>query len=94
MNELRSGAIAAAQALLGETDLLVAGPYLAGRPPSHPLLSSDNQKLVFLSPRYRSRPLTRRRTCAFHIRTDGTIHCSGFPQHPLTDRGWHRGAAQ
>lgn len=44
-----------ARKLLGELDLLIDGPYLPSRRTPAPLLwrGSDNQRVIFLSPRYR-----------------------------------------
>ena len=42
-----------ARRLLGAADLLIAGPYLADRPGSFPLLASANQRMVALTERGR-----------------------------------------
>jgi len=69
------------KSLLEVTDLLVAGPYDSHRSSPHPLLSSLNQELVFLSPEFEGRvestpttPLTE-----FVIRSGGAITITGFP---------------
>jgi anaerobic ribonucleoside-triphosphate reductase activating protein len=42
---------AGARRLLACSDILVAGPYLADHPPTHPLTGSGNQQVHFLSAR-------------------------------------------
>jgi anaerobic ribonucleoside-triphosphate reductase activating protein len=54
LEDLRREGDAARLALLAETDLLADGPFDSGqRGSSHPWLGSKNQRLHFLSPRYR-----------------------------------------
>ena len=68
------------QALLDQTDLLVAGPYEKDKPQQHSLLASANQTLHFLTDRYRdSIPSHTPRRAEFHIAPDGTIRKTGFP---------------
>lgn len=43
----------AARSLLAHSDILVAGPYLASHPPTHPLAGSGNQSVHYLSERGR-----------------------------------------
>ena len=67
------------QRLLDAADLLVAGLYRQDLAQNHPLLSSRNQELVFLTERYRgvdSGPA--RRQAEIHINSDGTVAVTGF----------------
>ena len=66
------------RALLAATDLIVAGAYERERPGTHPLLSSANQRLVFLTDRYRHHDFGRRRRLEFRIAADGTVRASGL----------------
>ncbi len=70
------------QRLLAVADLLVAGPYIETRASSeHPLLSSANQELVFLTERYRDYDFgVPRKQTEFRIKPDGTTDVSGFPR--------------
>lgn len=64
--------------LLAAADLLVAGPYERDRPGAHPLASSANQELVFLTERYRGVDFGRRRS-EYRIGTSGAVTVTGFP---------------
>lgn len=64
--------------LLGAADLLVAGPFRREAPTRHPLLSSANQELVYLTDRYRGVDLTARRS-EFRIGAGGSVTVTGFP---------------
>jgi hypothetical protein len=80
------------RALLAAADLLVAGPYERDHPPihlsnnppihsppPHPLLASANQRLIFLTDRYRTHDFGQQRRVEFRIAPDGTMRVSGFP---------------
>jgi anaerobic ribonucleoside-triphosphate reductase activating protein len=77
-------------ALLAVTDLLVAGPYIAGPGGSQGLTGSGNQQVIPLGTRLRS----FRETCTgqerglteFSIDVEGTITTSGFPEPALVRR--------
>lgn len=55
IDELRSGKIHYAEALLNETDLLLDGPYRRDLPTNRSWRGSENQQLISLSDRYRKR---------------------------------------
>ncbi len=78
--DLRQSGDFAHRALLDAADLLLAGPYERDRPSSHPLLSSANQELVFLTDRYRTHDFgPPRRRIDLHIAADGETTITGFP---------------
>ena len=66
------------RALLAATDLIVAGAYERERPGTHPLLSSANQRLVFLTDRYRHHDFGCKRRIELRIAADGTVRASGL----------------
>jgi anaerobic ribonucleoside-triphosphate reductase activating protein len=75
-------------ALLAVTDLLIAGPFVAGLTCSESLAGSGNQQVIPLGTRLRS----YQENCPgeypggmteFSIDTDGTITTSGFPDQAL-----------
>ena len=82
--ELEASQDAGHRALLAVCDLVVAGPYEREHPGTHALLASANQRLVFLSDRYRAHDFGQKRRVEFRIATDGTVRTTGFPsvQHP------------
>jgi len=53
LEQLQAGQVPYAENLLGETDLLVDGPYLRDLPSNRPWRGSENQRLIALSDRYR-----------------------------------------
>ncbi len=68
--------------LVKSTDLLVAGPYRSGLPCRHPLLSSQNQELVYLSDEFRGR-ITEAvfpPVLEYSVRPGGVITGTGFPE--------------
>jgi anaerobic ribonucleoside-triphosphate reductase activating protein len=68
--------------LLAHTDLLIAGPFLAGsRSITRPWVGSDNQQVRLLSPRYHGHPeLQVRRGQSVHVQVqDGELRVSGWP---------------
>lgn len=72
------------QALLAVTDLLIAGPYEAGKPSPHPLLSSANQELISLTARYRDYDFgPPRRRVEYRI-AGSVVTTTGFPRRTLT----------
>jgi anaerobic ribonucleoside-triphosphate reductase activating protein len=77
--DLQHSADPGERALLEAADLLVAGPYERDQPGTHPLLSSANQRLVFLTDRYRGHDFGRRRRMEYRIAPDGTVRATGFP---------------
>ena len=79
-NDLEASTDPGWQALMANSDLLVAGPYVWEEPGTHPLLSSANQRLVFLTPRYRNlenQPASRR--VELRISAAGVTRMTGFP---------------
>jgi anaerobic ribonucleoside-triphosphate reductase activating protein len=82
--ELRTGREPGWSALLAACDLLVAGPYVRGRPGRHPLLASANQELVLLTERYRGvERMPGRRRVELRIGEDGQTRVTGFPSADL-----------
>ena len=81
--DLEQGRDLGQRALLAAADLLVACPYQRDRPGTHPLLSSANQRLIFLTHRYRGYDFGRNRRLEIRIAPDGTLRTTGFPP-PLT----------
>jgi anaerobic ribonucleoside-triphosphate reductase activating protein len=71
-----------AAALLAHTDLLIAGPFVAGSlSVARPWVGSDNQRVHLLSPRYEGHPeLAARRGQSVHVQVqDGELRVSGWP---------------
>jgi anaerobic ribonucleoside-triphosphate reductase activating protein len=86
--ELGTGTDPEWPALLAVTDLLIAGPYVAGLTRSQGLAGSGNQQVIPLGTRIRPDP----ENCPgeypagmteFSIDTNGTITTSGFPEQAL-----------
>ena len=80
--ELRIGRQGPYEDLLRHVDLIVAGAYREDLPGGeHPLLSSANQSIIFLTDRYRDYDFgSPRRRTEFRIKPDGTTQRSGFPR--------------
>ena len=77
MDELRSDA---SRSLLGVTDVLVAGRYIAARRTTNlPLRGSTNQRIHLLTDRYQESMLTESTICEVHIQSEGTLVLTGFP---------------
>lgn len=75
--ELRSSA---ARALLAEIDVLVSGRFvLAERDVHLALRGSRNQKLHFLTGRYRETDIMTENKIELHLERDGRILLTGFP---------------
>src|SRR5262245_42859310 len=53
IEQLARGGTAAQQELLGRLDILIDGPYIAARHTDKRWRGSDNQRVLFLSPRHR-----------------------------------------
>ena len=73
-------------ALLGETDLLVDGPFVNSQiDRSRPWLGSMNQEFVFLSDRYRDVDVSADVSDGIEIRISesGDISVNGWAEHPL-----------
>jgi anaerobic ribonucleoside-triphosphate reductase activating protein len=71
-------------ALLGATDLLIAGPYRPDLPSSHPLLASANQEIVHLSGLLKGRDDESGQAAGiveYTISAEGIITATGFPDH-------------
>ena len=75
---LRANRNPGVQRLLAAADLIAAGPYRHELAQSHPLLSSSNQELVYVTERYRGADLGLRRS-EFRIGADGVVSATGFP---------------
>lgn len=74
------------QALMATADLLIAGPYHREQPGNHPLLASANQRLVFVTDRYRRHAFGQGRRTELRIGKDGAVRTIGFPNQELLTR--------
>ncbi len=80
--ELRRRQRASWQALVGVTDLLIAGPYRPDLRCSHPLRASANQDMVHLTDRLKGREAESgpaAGTIEYSISAEGVITTTGFP---------------
>ena len=82
--QLAEGDDPAWPALLAVTDLLIAGPYIAGLGKPDPLKGSSNQQAIPLGtkiavPRGAAHGTRERSTTEFTIALDGSITATGFP---------------
>jgi anaerobic ribonucleoside-triphosphate reductase activating protein len=82
--QLAEGDDPAWPALIAATDLLVAGPYIAGLARPDLLKGSSNQQAIFLGTKIpvsqeTAHPDPARRRTDFTIAPDGTITTTGFP---------------
>lgn len=82
--QLAEGDDPAWPALIAATDLLVAGPYIAGLARPDLLKGSSNQQAIFLGTKIpvsqeTAHPDPARRRTEFTIAPDGTITTTGFP---------------
>jgi anaerobic ribonucleoside-triphosphate reductase activating protein len=81
--ELLSGSVPFAEALLRASDLLMDGPYRRELPTRRPWRGSDNQRLIALSSRYANevdawnRPVGQ--DFEIRVRADGTLEVLGIP---------------
>ena len=74
-----------ARTLLAHTDLLVAGRYVEDeREEGLPLRGSRNQRLHFLSDRYKPMDVLGTPHAEIHLGLDGSITVTGFPSSMLT----------
>lgn len=72
------------KALLEHADMVIAGPYEQGKPAPHPLLSSANQEILYLTDRYRgcaAGPGGKR--VEFRISLTGDTVLTGLPRSSL-----------
>lgn len=65
-------------AILDQTDLLIAGPYDQGSPSTAALLASANQRIYFLSERYRLSDLASVARSEIILHRDGSLTISGI----------------
>lgn len=83
---------AAHRALLGVTDVLVAGRYVESqRTAELPWRGSANQRVHFLTDRYTPGDMVGAPEVEFHLGADGGLTVTGFPTDPAlvgTDGGW------
>ena len=83
LEELRASDLHGAADLLAVTDLLVDGPYLRDRASARRRwIGSDNQRMHFLSDRYRDHPdILQDHAQSVHlsISPDGDVQVSGWP---------------
>jgi anaerobic ribonucleoside-triphosphate reductase activating protein len=74
------------QALLAETDAIIAGPYRRELPSRQPLLGSANQRIICLTDRYREEDFTTvgpGHRMEFRIAPGGAVTVTGFPSQAL-----------
>jgi anaerobic ribonucleoside-triphosphate reductase activating protein len=93
LEDLRSGSIPWASDLLAATDILVDGPYRKDLPDaSRRWIGSTNQRIHFLTDRYRADDEAWTKRDTLEIRWDGNeLSVNGFPA--LSAKGlWRRGA--
>jgi anaerobic ribonucleoside-triphosphate reductase activating protein len=82
LQQLQASSEPGASSLLGATDLLIDGPYLHSRRSTRRRwVGSDNQRVHFLTERYRRHPdLSDRHVQSVHISlTGGDLVVSGWP---------------
>jgi len=89
--QLAEGDDPAWPALLAVTDLLIAGPYVAGLAKPDPLKGSSNQQVIALGLKVpvssgSAPPYMVRSRTEFTITPDGTITATGFPAPVLIGR--------
>jgi anaerobic ribonucleoside-triphosphate reductase activating protein len=89
--QLAAGDDPAWPSLLAVTDLLIAGPYIAGLAGADPLKGSSNQQLIPLGTKVlvlqgTGHPHHERGRTEFTITPDGTITTTGFPAPALIDQ--------
>ncbi len=73
------------RSLLHVTDLLIAGPYIAGETSNHPLLASSNQSMEFLSDRLKGRlnPNQSYQEIELIFDPGNDVKMTGFPDREL-----------
>jgi anaerobic ribonucleoside-triphosphate reductase activating protein len=84
VEQLAAGSDPAWPALLAATDLLVAGPFVAGQAGPDLLKGSTNQQVIpigtrLASPDHKGPEVSSGRRTEFTITPDGTITTTGFP---------------
>jgi anaerobic ribonucleoside-triphosphate reductase activating protein len=82
LEALRAKKDAGVQALLGQVDLLIDGPYLKDRPTRKAWQGSANQRLHFLTDRFQDTVddyANYARGFEIHIGKGGKIQVTGFP---------------
>lgn len=87
--QLGSGTDPAWPSLLAVTDLLIAGPYVAGMASPHPLTGSSNQEVIALGLKLAPGAAGRQSPGSgteFTIAPDGTVTTTGFPAPALIEQ--------
>ncbi|MFO0877018.1 MAG: 4Fe-4S single cluster domain-containing protein [Gemmataceae bacterium] len=80
LEELRSRAAPAIDALLRHTDILVDGPYIREQPDQERRwIGSTNQRIHFLTPRYHQDERWKKKNTLEIRLIDGTLTVNGFP---------------
>jgi len=91
LEQLMDGVLPHSRQLLNQTDLLLEGPYMEDIPSERPWRGSDNQRLIALSDRYRSRIVEWNQPTGqqFEVRFDGDggIEILGIPPRALLAPG-------
>jgi anaerobic ribonucleoside-triphosphate reductase activating protein len=88
-DQLARGRCPSRDHLLSITDLLIAGPYIAGLACTDPYRGSSNQQAIPISGRILPVPARQYEPggiVEFTIGTDGSITTSGFPEKPLVEQ--------
>lgn len=82
LEELRNGDRDDWNALLGETDLLIDGPFIQSERCHEPYRGSQNQRLHFLSGRIRQEAIREPQTAELTLDVSGSCTTTGFPDYP------------
>lgn len=93
LEQLRTRTDPAVSGLLAQTDILVDGPYLQGQPETERRwVGSRNQRIHFLTDRYRYDDRWRRRNTLEIRLVDGELSVNGFPAREAVGlwKGWAR----
>lgn len=93
LEQLRQRPDPAVADLLARTDILVDGPYLQGQPDTERRwVGSRNQRIHFLTDRYRDDESWRRRNTLEIRLVDGELSVNGFPARDAVGlwKGWTR----
>jgi anaerobic ribonucleoside-triphosphate reductase activating protein len=88
-DQLARGRCPSRDHLLSITDLLIAGPYIAGLACTDTYRGSSNQQVIPISGRILPVPAREQEPggiVEFTIGTDGSIITSGFPEKPLVEQ--------
>ncbi|MFA6376117.1 MAG: 4Fe-4S single cluster domain-containing protein [Candidatus Paceibacterota bacterium] len=86
LEQLHSGNRSDWNALLGQVDLLIDGPFIQEQRCQEPYRGSANQRIIFLTDCIRSEEVFgNNQTTEFTLGADGTVEQTGFPELPDLD---------